>query len=326
MILRFFKTNQPVAAIAIPFVVVVLWLPCLFHTAISDLQDGMPVYQWILALIQHLPPLLIKLLCIAIVSLQAIYIHYIVVKHEVLYKDSYLPSLMFVVVASCLPAFQQFSPMLLVNLLMLFILNKTFALFKEEFPMPLIFDSCFLIAIASLIYLPAILLFLLFLISLLVLRPFHWREWIVSFIGFGLPYFFISVYFFWIDGLKQFYSQLFTRHFNLRLFYEIHFTKPLTLLIILFGGLLLLSLFKLRDNFYKNAIKTRIVQQVIIIYLIMATIATLTQTVITLQPFVLLAFPVAIFFAYFFLSVTKRLWIYEVFFLIMLAIVFANLI
>src|SRR3989442_954211 len=94
------------------------------------------------------------------------------------------------------------------------------------------------------------------------------REWMVASIGFVLPYFFISVYFFWMDGLKQFYSCLFTNHINGRLFYEIHFTKPLILLIVLFGGLLVVSLFKLRDNFYKNTIKTRIVQQVTIIYLI----------------------------------------------------------
>ncbi len=326
MFLRFFKTNQPAAAFAIPLIVLVLWLPAFSHAAISNTQDGMLVYQWLAALVNHLPPAIIKLLCIAIVSFQAIYIHYIVVKHEVLYKDSYLPSLMFAVLASCLPAFQQFNPVLIVNLLMLFILNKSFALFKEESPVPLIFDCCFLIAIASLVYLPAILFFLLFLISLLVLRPFHWREWIVAFIGFSLPYFFISVYFFWVSGFKQFYSWLFTNHINKKLFYEIHFTRPLILLLIIYGVLLILSLFKLRDNFYKNAIKTRIVQQVTIIYLIIATLSALLQTMITLQQFALLAFPVAVFFAYFFLSVTKRLWMYEVFFLMMLAIIFANLI
>lgn len=325
MILHFFKSNQPAAAFALPLIVLALWLPAFSHPALSDMPDGMPVYQWLFALVKHLPPAAIKLLCIAIVSFQSIYIHHIVVKHEVLYKDSYLPSLMFAVLACCLPEFQQFSPLLLVNLLMLFILNKSFALFKEESPIPLIFDCCFLTAITSLIYLPAILFFLLFLISLLVLRPFHWREWIVAFIGFLLPYFFISVYFFWVDGLKQFYSWLFTNHINKKLFYEIHFTKPLILLIVLFGGLLVLSLFKLRDNFYKNAIKTRIVQQVIIIYLIVATLSALLQIVITLQQFELLAFPLAIFFAYFFLSVRKQLWIYEVLFLFMLGVIIANL-
>ena len=282
MILRFFKTNQPAAAFAIPVIVLVLWLPAFSHPALSDMQDGMPVYQWLFALVGHLPSFVIKLICIAIVSFQAIYIHRIVVKHEVLYKDSYLPSLMFAVIASCLPEFQQFSPVLVVNFLMLFVMSKSFALFKEESPVPLIFDSCFLIAIASLIYLPASFFFVLFLIGLLVLRPFHWREWVVAFIGFVLPYFFISVYFFWIGGLKNFYSRLFTNHINQRLFYEIHFTKPLTILVCLLGGLLVLTLFKLRDNFYKNAIKTRIVQQVTIIYLIIATLSALMQSVITL--------------------------------------------
>ena len=64
----------------------------------------------------------------------------------------------------------------------------------------------------------------------------------------------------------------------------------------------------------------------LIIYLIIATLSSLFQTMIMLQQFALLAFPVSIFFAYFFLSVRKWLWIYEVLFLAMLAITFANLI
>ena len=325
MILRFFKTNQPAAAFAIPLVVLVLWLPGFFHPALSEVADGMPVYHWLLKLVRPLPDAVIKFLCIVMVSGQAIFIHRIVVRHEVLFKNSYLPSLMFAVIASCLPEFQQFSPVLVVNLIMLVVMNKSFALFKEAFPVSRIFDCGFLVALASLIYLPAVFFFLLFLIGLLVLRPFHWREWAVAFIGFVLPYFFISVYFFWADELKQFYAWLFTNHINHRLFYEIQFTSTLTLLMAILAGILVLSLFKLRDNFYKNAIKTRIVEQVIIIYLIIATLSALLQPVITLQQFELLAFPLCIFFAYFFLSVKRWLWMYEALFLLLLVVIFINL-
>src|SRR6185369_2231315 len=124
MILRFFKTNQPAAAFALPLIVLVLWLPGFSRPAISDVQDGMPVYQWLFSWVNQMPAFAIKLLCITIVSFQAIFIHRIVVKHEVLFKDSYLPSLMFAVIASCLPQFQQFSPVLVVNLLMLFVMSK----------------------------------------------------------------------------------------------------------------------------------------------------------------------------------------------------------
>src|SRR4051812_39999652 len=143
MILRFFKTNQPAVAFVIPLVVLVLWLPCFSHHAVSEMPDGMPLYQWILSFISSLPAFVIKLICIALVSFQAIYIHHIVVKHEVLYKDSYLPSLMFAVIASSLPEFQQFSPILLVNLVMLFFINRSFSLFKAAEPTSRIFDCGF---------------------------------------------------------------------------------------------------------------------------------------------------------------------------------------
>jgi hypothetical protein len=325
MILGFFKTNQPAVAFAIPVIVLVLWLPAFFHPVLAPMQDGMPLYKWIYAHVEKCPSFVTTLLCILIVSFQSIYIHRIVVKHEVLYKNNYMPSLMFAVLASCLPEFQQFTPVLVVNLLMLAVINKTFGMFKEESPVSNIFDSCFIISVASLVYLPAAFFFLLFLIALLVVRPFHWREWVIAFIGFLLPYFFLTVYLLWVDRLKQFYSWLFGRRFNYTLFYDIHFNRPLILLIILFGGLLIVSLFRLRDNFYKNAIKTRIVQQVIVVYLIVAVLSAVFQSTIQIQQFELLAFPMAILIGYFYLSGKRRLWMYDILFLTMIVLVGINI-
>ena len=49
----------------------------------------------------------------------------------------------------------------------------------------------FLIALASLIYFPAILLFAFLIVSLIIFRPVIWREWVYIFLGLMLPYLFV---------------------------------------------------------------------------------------------------------------------------------------
>ena len=87
------------------------------------------------------------------------------------------------------------------------IIDRAFALFKSEFPVSALFDCGFLAGIAALIYFPAIILIPLLLTSLLVLRSFNIKEWLITFIGIILPYFFVSVYMFWNHEVVGFWKK-----------------------------------------------------------------------------------------------------------------------
>jgi hypothetical protein len=53
-----------------------------------------------------------------------------------------------------------------------------------------------LIAMASLVYFPALVFFAFLLGAMMILRPFIWREWVFAFLGLIIPYIFlISIYY-----------------------------------------------------------------------------------------------------------------------------------
>jgi len=247
----------------------------------------------------------------AFLSVEAIYLNTVMNRYEVLYKSSYLPAFIYVLLMSLSLPLLSFHPVIFAAFFLIRALDKTFALFKNDSPAPSLFDSCFLVSIASLIYFPAATFFILFIIALAILRPFSFREWLISFIGFFLPYFFVSVYFFWTDQLKDGWKNS-TGNFSVHhLQTDFVITRPLVSMLVLLGVLLLLSMNLLRQNFYKNVIRTRSNQQILLLFFVIAAASSYVLKIIPLYHFTLLAIPLSVFFAYYFLAAKKRVWFAE---------------
>ena len=265
--IRFFKSQQVATLFIIPVIVLLLWAQSFFGDSFVLKMEGMPLQNLLMNILASFPEFVQVLFGIAFVSFGAIYLSILVNRHEVLYRNSYLPAFMYVLLMSCALPLLQFHPVILVNLIMMVVLDKTFILFKVESPVSPLFDSSFLISIASLLYFPAAVFFILFLMAVAMLRPFNIREWVIAFVGFLLPYFFLCVYFFWTDQFQNGWNQIIER-FNPGLFkFEFVWSQPLLWLITIFSLLLLLSFYHLRQNFYKNVIRTRAYQQILFLYL-----------------------------------------------------------
>lgn len=284
----------------------------------------MPLQNLLMNIITSFPEFFQVLLGIAFVSLEAIYLSILVNRHEVLYRNSYLPAFMYVLLMSCALPFLQFHPVILVNLIMLVVMDKTFTLFKVESPVSPLFDSSFLISIASLLYFPAVVFFILFLMAVAMLRPFNIREWVIAFVGFLLPYFFLSVYFFWTDQLQNGWNQIMERLNPGPFKFEFAWSQPLLGLITIFSLLLLLSLYQLRQNFYKNVIRARSFQQILFLYLLMAVISSRLLGAVPLYQLTMLAIPLAVFFSFYFLSAVKRPWMSELVLWLVIGVIIWN--
>jgi hypothetical protein len=102
------------------------------------------------------------------------------------------------------------------SLLVIIILFRLFVTYKTDGPSVNFLDTGFLIAVSSMIYFPAILLFIFLLVALIMLRPLNWREWVYVFLGIMLPYLFvISGYYVAGVPVKEFFpgfSALFQHH------------------------------------------------------------------------------------------------------------------
>ena len=284
----------------------------------------MPFYKLVMLLFVF-PNWLLKIIAIVLVSAQAIYLNIIINNNEVLYRNTNLPALIYPMVISFMPQLLWLHPILFVNAILLFALNRIFSTYKHPNPLSRYFDIGFLIAMASLFYFPAVFLILLVFVSLAIIRPFVWREWVSTIIGLLLPYFFISVYYFWTDRLNYFWLKVIPYQisdiFLLQSFYS-YISKGI---IAVTGIILILALIRLRTNFTKNAIKTREFQKITVVYLFLSILIYVITEDTFSYSIAITAIPASVLSAYYFLTLRKK-WIYEsLFFAWLLAIIFSIL-
>jgi len=309
--IRFFNSLQPATLFIIPFIVFLLWAQAFFIHPFAINDSESLLFIFIADFIKLVPDFIKVLIAMALITLEAIYLNNIFNRYEVLHKNSFLPALMYTMLMSFALPLLQFHPILIINLVLLRALDKIFMLFKNDFPIAPLFDAFFLISIASLIYYPATAFFVLFLISLAILRPFNLREWTISIIAYSLPFIFLSVYLFWTDHFIAGWKDLLKNFSPKHLDFGFAVAKPLLSFFILTGFIILISTRKLIQNFYKNTVRTRSYQQILFLYLIITISASFFLKTIPFYYMTMLVIPLVVFLAYYFVTTKKRAWFAE---------------
>jgi len=324
MLIRVFKSPQTVTLFAVPLLcalVVVFAFSVNHQFVIYDSSHGV-----LYSLLLQLPGTSLKWTCgiisFALITYQVLFFNHIISLHEVLYKPSNLPALMHLISLALLPSFLCFSPFLFINSLLLLSIHKTLQLYKAETALGLAFDTCFIIAGMTMLYSPCILFLLFFIISLSILRPFNWREWLVALMGFITPWILIWVILFLMD--KQGSVHMFDDVQHLKPLVKLHtLSKANTVTAAGILILMVLSLFKLRNNYFKNVIKMRKYQLCILILLIITLLIVFIPFQHSEARFSLLAVPVSVLLAYYFIAL-KRSFFYELLFSLIIALLVYN--
>jgi hypothetical protein len=309
--IRFFKTLQPATLILIPILILIFWLRIIFHSNPVTDSNSLPLWNGISDFLLTLPSWVNFILLLALISWSAIYLNLILNRYEVLYKNTFVPAIIFTLLISSTPAIMQLHPVHVINLLLLYVINRSFALYKNEFPVSGLFDSGFLAGIASIIYFPAIIFLPLLLTMLGLLRPFRLKEWLIILIAFFLPCFFACTYMFWNHTMFDFLKSYISHFRNLNLQISIEYKPCLAVLGIFIATLLFLSLLKLRINYRKNVIRTRSYQLIFFIYLAYSLVWLLLAGTVTVIHFAFLLLPISVFCAYYFMSAKRKPWLYE---------------
>lgn len=316
--IRLFKMLHPAALFIFPVLAIVLWVIAGKGYSSSDPVSGFVYLEGVLSSLSGWMGWFLSLL---LVVLQAFLVSRLVNHHEVLYKKSHLPSLFYILFTAAIPGAFQLHPLLVSNLLLLLALDKILDLFKNENPAALLFDSSFLISIASMFWLPSAWLLFFHLYCVINLRPFHWRDWAIVLIGFALPYFFVGVYYFLTDRLPQFGSAL-SHWFEMNLNFSFTSQPPVTMALYLLAGLLILwSLISIRVSFYKNSVKTRIGQNIIVVFLFITFLQLFFSRHAYPHQLLQLALPCSILVSTVFLRSRKKMWLYELIFWVFLALI-----
>lgn len=254
------------------------------------------------------------LIAAAIVFIQAILFNRIINNHGLLTKPSYLPSLLYVTGSSLFLQFLILSPPLICNFLLIWIMDKFLKIGKTPNAMMMMFDIGMIIAMGTLIYFPFIVLLIMLWLSLLLYRSFNWREWIAGFIGFLTIFFFIAVFYYWNDNIKQFYKiwQPLVNRFPSNL--QINYNDYLVLIPV--GIIMILAALQLRENFFRSFISTRKAFQMLFFMFVVAIISFYTKPDFRVFHFILSVPPGAVLLAYYFSNAKKR-WFYESLFAIL---------
>ena len=176
------------------------------------------------------------------------------------------------------------------------------------------FDVGMLIAIGTLIYFPFILMLLMLWLSLLMYRPFNWREWLSGFIGFLTIFIFVAVFYYWNDNLDRFIGiwQPLTNKFpnNLQINYNDY------LVLIPLSIIMVLAALQLRENFFRSFVSTRRAFQILFFMFLVSIFSFYTKKGVTVAHFLLCVPPGAVLLAYYFSNAKKR-WFYETLFAIL---------
>ncbi|MBK7683670.1 MAG: hypothetical protein IPJ26_14915 [Bacteroidetes bacterium] len=318
MLIRSFRTTQIFPLVILVILSATMWFVSKSGTYEIVARNGMPLYDLIVSALTFIPPSLSVFLAFLLFTSQAIHINHVINKHEVLYKQSWLPALMFIIIAGLFPPFLWIHPILFVNSLLIFVFDKLFSLYKHPAPLALSFDGAFLLSLAALFYLPTIFLFLFYILCILILRPFSWRLWTVSIMGLLLPFFFAFFYYFWNNELMSFYERVFVSGIKRQIDLAHIFNVKYILSVVIVGILFILSLLKLQTNYFKNVTKSRLIQQLLVLLIPIGILSVLFSRDESLYRYSIIVLPVSIYLAYYFLSGKKR-WVMEVMFLLLCA-------
>ena len=255
MLAKFFKSSQPGVFIIIAFLALLTRVPLLFNVVPIQTPVGFsPAYELVYKALENFQIVGI-VLSYLLLMIQAIFFNNIVGEYNISNKNSYLPALFYVLLFSSSKGLMQLNPILLANFFIIFSIRSILAVYTSHEKITPIFNAGFLIAIASMFYLPAIALLLYLILTLIVFRELSLRFSFVVFAGAMVPYLYVSTYYYWTNQL------LIKFHEALQLFSKcsIYFRFEISTIfyLVFFGIAFLVGLFQYWYRLTEKLVKIR---------------------------------------------------------------------
>jgi len=310
-LLQLFRQNTVLAAIIMIVVATLLRLPVLLNPQPYEIIESAPfsvfTFKFINTFQNHL---LIKyIIALVLIVFQAILINYIFVRHDVLYKMTYLPGFVYVILCSIFPEQMQLTPQLIANTFLLLMLLRIFYLYESANPLLLVLDAGVYIGIGFLFHYDIIFFTPFVLISVIIFTSFNIRFIMVALLGILLPVYFVAIYYYVTYQLKPMAQIIINRLASIEIVSRVNDYKQLIPVGIV-AIAALLGFLDLQQNYFKNKVKTRrILQSFLLLSGFGILVILLENEAFTYSSFYLniaLSLPIG----YYFIS-KKRYWLKE---------------
>lgn len=162
-------------------------------------------------------PILYPITTYLLIFIQAVILNGFTNEKRVFNGLNLLTAFSVIFLSALIPAWSSWSSLILVNIILVWIWPKMTNLYYSEKVKTDVFNAGFAIGVCSFLYFPSLFLFPLILIALLITRPFKLAEWVVSFTGLLLPFYFFFVFQYFFNNQIHPYS----------VFTEIRWQSPL---------------------------------------------------------------------------------------------------
>ena len=237
MFLRLFKGAQPALFAFVPVFAVMLWLKYLIVPMPAEVTfepNPMPLYSIVAAWLEGYE-IISRLITLVLIIVVSLWLSRLNTKFIILGSRSYLPTFLFLIIVSGFQPLQQMNPAIFACLLLVYSIEIMYETFKKEGLALRFFQAAFLVSLASLFYARSAYFMLVVWTGLIILRPFRWREWVFSLLGFFLPYIFLfSIHYLAGQSLQENWDLIMEN------FLPDHHTGLSNLYYVLFYGFILL--------------------------------------------------------------------------------------
>lgn len=321
--INIFRTYNPLNILWLAILLFLLRIGYVYHApAIIEFTFVEPFARpWVPgAYAYELNPALNIFLAGILVFAQALLFNRMVNQFGLLSKPSFLPALMYVTLSGLFTPFLVLSPPLICNFFLIWMLHKSFGLYKGDDAKSVTYDLGMIVALGSLVYFPFIYFFLVIWVALVIFKPFNWREWIGGIMGYATIFFFLAVFYYLNGNLPVFFTiwtpltTRFPTHVNINNYNYL----VLIPVIIIF----ILCILKIQQLFFRSYVQVRKSFQLLFVVFLIAGSSFYIRARFSLSHFLLCVIPASVFFSYYFLYANAR-WFYEsLFFLLLISIVY----
>lgn len=316
MVISPVRQHSPFSLVIIPILAIILWIPAFIHPAAPVAEVEMPLYGILDTFFRNHVYMAISIGLMLLLA-EAFLLNLVLQSHQVIVKKNWLPALLVVVFGSCSPGLLWPVPEQFAGLLLILVLHILLGTYRQDKSFAAVFNCGMLIGLAGQFYLPSLVFFLFAFISVIILRPFIWREWIMLMLGMLIPFIYAGVYFYWYDQFPFITQRVITgpianRSFFLKLDSADYFLSAMTLLV------LLVSAGRLIAGSLTSTLKTKKGISVMMWFFIFALVAILPAQNFAVGTFRFVIYPFAFFASNYFLN-ARRGWIAEVIFTLLLA-------
>lgn len=311
MLLRIFKTSQPIFWVFITLIIITLRLILfLFFYQQPILTDFSNPSSIFLNQFSINYPWVSHLISLPIILISGFFFNTLVQNLNLLKGNHSLLVLFFGIFISYSPDNLVLTPFIITLPFLLFSLSLTLIQSKSGVDLKTVFNASFSIGVATIIYFPSVILGLIILLSLAYLNQATWRSFLITLIGMALPWLFydVSVFYFelnLLNSIAYFGAQFGT--FNVTNYGEIYAIGLLTALTLLQS----LVYFRVAS---KSIVKNRKLLFLILYFLLIGIIANGFLITSNFNLLNLTIIPLAIYFTVFQME-EKKWWLQDLVFI-----------